>query len=196
MPIAEQFRERKLDRMRAGQAACDIVPLVSDPEIRVALVPLTEAEYLRSMEMAAALDVLSNRVALEFQERRQTNEILWAALRNPEDLSEHAWEDTSAMTVDLDTADINHLFDHYLEMVDQSSPSIDGIPEGEWDLLKKALQEIPWNELSGKQWYAAKRFLGSVFPTLLLDRSPGFSFTNQSTGMSDESEPASNVSQS
>jgi hypothetical protein len=52
-------------------------------------------------------------------------------------------------------------------MVETSSPSVDGIPAEELDDLKKALQEINWSELSGRQWYALRRFLFSIMPELL-----------------------------
>jgi len=182
--------------MRLGQATCDIVPLLSDPEIRVALVPLTEAEYQRSLEMAAAMDVMTTRLGMDYQERRQQAEILWMAIREPNDLSKQAWENADEMMTVLETHDINHLFDHYLELVDATSPAIDGVPPEELDNLKKVLGEIPWNELSGTQWYAAKRFLGAVMPTLPLAKSLGSSSIRSLTLMNDEEELAQNVSPS
>ena len=53
--VREKIRERRLERMRLGQAVCDYVDLVSDPEIRVCIVPLTEAQYLKVLEKVAAV---------------------------------------------------------------------------------------------------------------------------------------------
>jgi hypothetical protein len=196
MSTAEKLKERKLDRMRLGQAACDIVPLVSDPEIRVALVPLTEAEYLRSLELAAALATYENRIGLEFRERHQTAQIVWMATREPDNLKNKVWESAEAMMGDIEFHDINHLFDHYLEMVDQSSPAIDGVPPEDFEALKKVLQEISWNDLTGRQWYAAKRFLGSISNLLPPDRSHGFSLTKSLMSMNENLDSASNASES
>ena len=194
--LQEQIRERRLDRMRLGSAACDVVPLLSDPEIRVALVPLTEAEYQRSLETAAAMEVMTTQLGMEYAERRQQTEIIWMALREVNDLQKHGFGSSGEMLDELETQDINHLWDHYLEMVDTSSPAIDGVPPDELDNLKKVLQEIPWNELSGTQWYAAKRFLGSVLPTLPLARSLGSSSIKSLTLPSGNPEPAQTASQS
>ncbi len=196
MSLSEKIRERKLDRMRAGQAVCEFVTLLSDPEIRVAIVPLTEAELESCIEAAANIGMQNdNTLSLEYRERVQTREIVYRAVREDHDLSKLAFESSSAMAALLDAADINHVFDHYLEMVDRSSPSIDGVPEEEFENLKVTLQAINWNELSGKQWYAAKRFLSSISTMLLRDSSFGSSSNSQWTKMSEEETLAWNASE-
>ena len=187
---------RRLDRMRQGKAVAEFAPLVSDPSVRVALVPLTEAEYENSIKAAAMLVMPESRMGMEYRERWQTAEIIFQASRNPSDLAQHKWESIEEMKQETDFSDINHLFDLYLEMVDQSSPATDGISEEEFDELKKVLLTLPMNELSGRQWYALKRFLGSVFQTLLRDKLPGSTSTSLLTWMSDRQEPVSNVSES
>ena len=51
-----KIEERRLARMRQGQATCSYVSLISDPEIRVAIVPLTEAEYEQVLELVASIE--------------------------------------------------------------------------------------------------------------------------------------------
>ena len=97
------------------------------------------------------------------------------------------------VTAALESQDINFLMDMYLEMVDRTSPAIDGLDAEELEALKKALREINWNELSGKQWYAGKRFLLSIFPDLLSGRLHGFSSTSNSTTNNEESDSAPTV---
>jgi hypothetical protein len=187
---------KRLDRMRLGKAVCEYGNLLSNPEERVALIPLTEAEYENSIRAGAMQDVPDNLMAQEYRERIQTREIVFAAARNPSDLLEAKWASVEEMIEETESHDINHLFDIYLEMVDKSSPSAEGIPDEEFEAIKKVLQEIPMNELSGRQWYALKRFLGAILPLLLQGNSLGSISTSLSTWMKDDPEPAQSASRS
>jgi len=167
--------------MRLGQAVCTFVPLVSDPEIRLAMVPLTEAEFLQSLEAVAAIPGKDDLANSAMRDRRQAQEILARAIREPEDLMDRVYTTVEDMQEDLDVRDIDELFDKYSEMVHTSSPSADGIPPSEFEALKKALNEMDMSALSGQAWYALKRFLSTVTPSPLLDNSSGSFSINSST---------------
>jgi hypothetical protein len=147
----------------------------SDPEIRLAIVPLTEADYRNVLEKVAAVPSGDDLAGVQIKDRVQAEEILVRAIREEHDLTQLIYDDVEELTVDFEIHDIDHAIDCYNEMVFQSSPSLDGIPKEELENLKKALQEMDWNDLSGSAWYAAKRFLSKIMPSPLLDKSPGSS---------------------
>jgi len=180
-----KIRERRLSRMRNGQATCSYVNLVSDPEMKVALVPLNEAEYEQCLEIVADLQVQDNIAGFALRDRKQAQEILVRAIREESDLTERIYDDVPEMMADLDVSDIDQLIDEYNEMTELASPRIDGIPEEEIEQLKKALQEVEWSELSGRSWYAAKRFLGTIMPQLQRDNLLGSFSTKPSTTTSE-----------
>lgn len=167
--------------MRLGQAVCDFVPLVSDPEIRLAIVPLTEAEYLQALEAVAAIPGRDDLANSAMRDRRQAQEILARSIREPEDLTDRVYSTVEDLQEDLDVRDIDELFFRYQEMVHTSSPAADGIPPSEFEALKKALMEMDMNALSGPAWYALKRFLSTVTPSPLLDNNSGFTSISSST---------------
>ena len=171
----DKIRERRLARMRSGQATCDYVVLPSDPEIKLAIVPLTEADYRNVLEKVAAVDSGDDLAGVQIKDRVQAEEILVRAIREEHDLSVRVYDDVDELLEQFEIHDIDHAIDCYNEMVFQSSPSLDGIPPQELEHLKKALQEMDWNDLSGSAWYAAKRFLSKIMPSPLLDKSPGSS---------------------
>lgn len=189
MGTAASLIERRLDRMRLGQATCEIENLLSEPEVRVALVPLTEAEYDQCMEKVIKMSAPETIMGQQMRDRALTNETLLRAIREPDDLGKMMFENTNEMTQALEVADINFLIDMYFEMVDKSSPSLDGLNDEQIEDLKKVLEEMDWSELSGKQWFALKRFLSSLGPRQLTDKLLGSFLTRQSTGMKNESEP-------
>jgi len=176
-----RIKQRRLERMRLGQAACSFVPLVSDPEIRIAIVPLTEAEFEQCLEIVAMMEAQDNIAGFGLRDRRQAQEILVRAIREEDDLTQRVYDTIEEMMEDLESVDIDQLIDEYNEMTEQSNPKLDGIPEEEFDRLKKVLQEMDWNVLSGSAWYAAKRFLGKLPPELLLANGRGSISTNSST---------------
>lgn len=182
---AMKIKERRLERMRLGQAVCDYVALISDPETRLCMVPLTEAQYRQVLEAVAHLDMQDNLAGMSVRDRVQAQEILVRAIREESDLTQRVYDDINEMMEDLDQVDIDELFDKYQEMTEKASPSLEGIPPEELERLKKALQTMDWNALSGRAWYAAKRFLSEIMPTPLLDNSPGFTSTNSPTTTSE-----------
>lgn len=181
MGTSEKIRERRLDRMRLGQAVCDFVTLVSDPEMRVAIVPLTEAEYLQALELIAQIPGADNLAGASLKDRRQSQEILIRAIREPDDLTQRVYADVQEMMADLDVLDIDELIDRYTEMMYRSSPTAEGIPAEEWDDLKKVFMEMDLSGLSGRAWYALRRFLGEITPQLLAASALGSTSTKSST---------------
>ena len=171
--------------MRMGQATAEYVQLISDPEIRVALVPLTEAEFQESFTDAAKIVVGDNVAGLMVRERRARVQQVWRSCRASGDLSEMMFPTFEEFRESLTTADIDVLMDIYEEMTHELSPQIDQISPEELELLKKALAEMDWSVLSGRSWYAAKRFLGSLSEQQLMDNLPGSSSTMTLTGTSE-----------
>jgi hypothetical protein len=185
----EKIRQRRLDRMRLGQAACDFVVLPSDPEIRVAVVPLTEADYRNVLEKVSKLASSDDLAGIQIKDRVQAEEILVRAIREEHDLQTRVYDTAEELLEDFEVHDIDHAIDVYNVMVEKSSPSLEAIPEEELENLKKLLAAMDWNDLSGSAWYAAKRFLSRVSPQLLRARSLGSSPTSLLTETKDESEP-------
>lgn len=166
--VREQLVQRRLDRMRLGQAVCAYVTLPSDPEIRFALVPLSDAEAENALVLAAQMDVPDNVAGLMARDHRQKIELLASSVRDPEKLDNRLYRDGNELQQELEEGDVNALYDEYLEMSEKSNPSMEGIAPEEFDELKKVLLEIPWNDLSGRSWFAAKRFLGALYQDGLL----------------------------
>lgn len=171
--------------MRLGQAVCDVVTLPSDPEIKLSIVPLTEAEYLQALERVRDVKANDDLAGVTIRDRVQAQEIVLRAIREPDDLTKQIYDTTDEMLQDLEVGDIDALIDGYNEMVSKASPTLDGIPEEEMAYVKKTLLETNWSVLSGRSWYAAKRFLSSLSPELLQGNSPGSGSINSSTTTKD-----------
>jgi hypothetical protein len=166
--------------MRLGQSAGTVENLLSDPEERMALVPLTQGEYITSLQVAASLPLEDNIAGRMSRDEIQRSEILAVSCREIEDFTQRYYANGEAVR-ELEAHDLNHLFDSYMEMTHEQSPRADGMSEGDFSELKKALQTIQWSELSGPQWYAAQRFLNSIRNDLLMGNVPGSSQTLKST---------------
>lgn len=167
MATKQEIKERRLERMRLGQAVCDFVKLPSDDQLRLCIVPLMEAEYRQVLEKVAVISAPDNLAGMQLRDRTQAQEICVRAIRDESDLSRRLFDTVEEMMEDLEQVDIDQVIDQYNEMVERSSPSLDGIPDEELEHLKKVLQEMDWNALSGRAWYAAKRFLSEISPQLL-----------------------------
>jgi hypothetical protein len=182
---AERLKQRRLDRMRLGQAVCDYVVLPSDRETRMCIVPLTEAQYLQALNKVAQLPNDENLAGVAVKDRVQGQEILVRAIREEKDFSQQVFDTVEEMLEMLDVGDVDELIDRYNEMVHKSSPALDSIPMGEIEEIKKALQIMEWSELSGPAWYALKRFLFRIMPSPLLDNTLGSTSTSSSTTTSE-----------
>ena len=197
MTILDEIRENKrLSRMRLGQEAPDIVPLKTVPGVRVALVPLSEGEFAIALEQAAQVDAPDNAYGVEMRDRLLQQFTLVFAIRDPLDPSKRVFESVADMIKEFEPLEINHLMDCYGRMVENSSPSIDGFTDEDLDTLKKALQTIEWNALSGKPWWHLKNFLLTITPEQLPGNSYGSALTNKLIGTSDEPESTPGASES
>jgi hypothetical protein len=189
MATKEKLKKRRLDRMRLGQAVCDWVVLPSDPETRMAVVPLSEADYISVLNKVATMEFRDDMAGLAMRERVQSQEILIHAIREPDDFSRKVYATVEELIDEenggLTQIDVDEAIEVYNEMIHVGSPAIDGIPPGEFVELKKVLQEMDWNALSGRQWYAAKRFLSAISPRPLLDNSLGYGSTQKLTTTND-----------
>lgn len=181
----ERIKERRLDRMRLGQAVCSYVEIPSDPGMKLCIVPLTEAQYKQVLEKVAKLVVPDDLAGVQLRDRTQAEEILVRSIREEHDLTQRVYNTSEEMGEDFNDYDVDHLIDEYNEMTHRSSPSLDGIPPQELENLKKALQKMDWNALSGSAWFAAKRFLSRISPTPLLDNSLGSTSTQSRTTTSE-----------
>jgi hypothetical protein len=171
--------------MRLGQTVCDVVDLPSDSEIRLCIVPLTEAQFLQALEKVRDVRANDDLPGMAIRDRVQAQEILVRAIREESDLTQMVYSSTEEMLEDLEVADIDALIDGYNEMIAKSSPSLDGIPDVELEELKKIFQTMEWSDLSGRSWYAAKRFLSTLSPEQLQVNSHGSTSTNSATTTSD-----------
>ena len=171
--------------MRMGQAVCDYVRLPSDEELRLCIVPLTEAEYLQVLEAVRDFKASDDLPGMAVRDRVQAQEILVHAIREEDDLQKRVYQSIEELREDLEVGDIDELIDRYNEMTANSSPRLDSIPEEEFEELKKLLQTMDWSALSGRSWYAAKRFLGTIQEQLLQGNSHGSTSTNSLTTTSE-----------
>lgn len=174
--------------MRLGQVACTMVTLPSDEEIRLALVPLSGAERLNATQAAANITVLDNVAGLMSRDHVQKVEVLAASIRDPKDLTKKLFRDGYDLQEELIETDIDFVYDYYLEMTENANPTVDAIPPEEFDVLKKVLQEIDLSGLSGRSWYALKRFLGAMIQDGLLTGNSLGSISNTKLITMNESE--------
>lgn len=181
----DKIRQRRLDRMRLGQAVCDYVTLPSDSEIRLCIVPLTEADYLQVLEKVRDVPAKDDLPGMTIRDRTMAQEIVLRSIREESDLSVRVYDFVEDMLEDLEVSDVDDVYDAYMEMTARSSPVLDGIPPEEFEEIKKLLQVMDWNALSGRSWYALKRFLSTITPSPLLDNSPGSTSTKSSTTTSE-----------
>jgi hypothetical protein len=181
----DRIRERRLERMRLGQAVCDYVEMPSDPEIRVCIVPLTEAQYRQVLEKVGSVKFPDDMAGAAIKDRVLAQETLVRAIREEHKLTERVYDSVDDLMEDFDVYDVDHVIDCYNEMVEKASPSIDGLTPEDLDRLKKVLPTMDWNALSGSAWYAAKRFLSRISQVPLLDNSPGSTSTNSLTTTSE-----------
>jgi hypothetical protein len=178
----------RLRRMRLGQDAPEFVTLRSDPEIRMVLVPLTEAEYQFGLTSAMNLPAEDNEVGRMYRDRWQQVTDMWNALREPYDVSKRVFNSVQEMVEELGADDINHISECYFRMVDDSSPALDGVTDEQLEDIKKALMTIDWSVLSGKAWWHLKNFLLNLTQEQLKVKLPGSLSTENLTMTNDEAE--------
>jgi hypothetical protein len=186
----------RLRRMRLGQDAPEFEYLRSNPEIRVALVPLTEAENEYSLKAAMQLPAEDNTQGLLYRDRWQQMCDLWQATREPHDIEKKVFESVEEMTTELEARDINYLSEAYMRMLDESTPLQDGVTDEQLEELKKAFVTIDWSVLSGKAWWHLKQCLSYLGQEPLKVKLPGSSSMASLTGRSDETTSTTPADQS
>lgn len=190
MGLREEIRESsRLTRIRQGQDAFDWADIPSMPGIRVAMVPLAEAEEQAGLMAAAALDVPDNLAGIQARQRVGTVHDVWASLRMPNNLREHVFESPDAMVSQLEPTDIDYLFEQLVTLQDYVSPSLAKLSDKEVEELKKDFVAIDWKDLSGKQANALVLALSRLLPQLLQDKlfSPSYTSNSMSRTTNDES---------
>ncbi len=186
------YKENRLAKMRLGQAACEITTLPSDDETMVALVPLTDSEYIRALEIADSAMVGDNPAGFAVRDELQKQHVIYFATREVGNLESKFFDDTTEAG-ELAAHDIDHLYDVYLEMVANQSPSLFGLNDADFEALKKAWSMIEWSELTGQQWYAAQRFVNSIQPLLVQGSFSGSLSTRSSTMTNENETPVENA---
>lgn len=173
--------------MRMGQTVGEPVQVPS-MGVTVQLVPLTEAEvmagflWLQSLELRAMDGRAEHYVA-----RRSVSHDVWTAMREPEDTGKKVYETLEEMESELDSSDIDFLAMELNVLMNYASPSLANMTEEELVNLKKACQDLPWNELTGSQAAAARIFITTLWPRLLPDNSLGSTSTESSMETSETS---------
>lgn len=189
--------------MRMGQAYWEPLTLPSlkaqngDP-IRLAQVPLTEAETQQGIVAAASVDIPATNNLAEITVRNRAAQVsdVWYSLRDPDDLSQKAFESVEEMVDTLEPTDVDIAVDSLAMMMDYASPSLDGLSEEALNDLKKAFVATEWSALSGRRWAAVKLCCQVLTPELLQAKLSGSTSTESSTLMSDEEESIQPVSPS
>lgn len=184
-------QSKRVARMRMGQEVADYAALKSNPEVRVALVPLMEKEYQQALEAAASWDVPDNAYGTEVRDRTLQVYTLLYAIRQVGNESERVFSSIEQMLdpdTGLEAVDVNYLSEFYTRMVEHSSPAYDGLDNEQLDALKKALVTIDWNALSGRCWWHLKGVFSTLPVGLPLDNSPSASSILSWIGRSAEEE--------
>jgi hypothetical protein len=187
-----EHKENRLAKMRLGQSACEITELPSAPDTRVALVPLTDSEYIRALEVADKAPVGDNPAGFAVRDELQKQSVIYFSAREFGDLESMFFDDLSEAG-ELDTHDIDFLYDVYLEMISNQSPSLFGLTDDDFEALKKVWTMIEWNALTGQQWYAAQRFINSIRTELHLASYSGSSSTSNLTQTNESGSPAASA---
>jgi hypothetical protein len=173
-----EYKNRRLERLRLGQSTYEKVHMLDDPEVEFALIPATEAEYSNSLQEADRVEAGNNPAGAAFRDEIQRKVLLFHVSRSLSDLNVKFF-DSYADVDELETHQVNYMYDTYLEMVAESSPSMMGLSEEDFMHLKKALPRIEWSDLSGPEWYAAQRFLNSIRGRLLTASYSGSTSTKK-----------------
>lgn len=184
----------RMTRMRLGQQAFEWLELPSlkgldgVTPVRVAQVPLTEAEVQQGLMAAAMLEIPDNMAGYTARNRASQTSDVWLSMREPDNLTELVFGSVDEMCDTLEPTDIDLAVDSLAVMMDYASPALDGLDEKAVEDLKKDFAAMDWSELSGRRWAAVKLCCQILVPELLQAKLSGFSSTASLTTTSDESE--------
>jgi hypothetical protein len=187
--IIEAIREGdRVKRMRIGQNVADYATLLTNPEVRIAIVPLLERESEDAWSAAANQEVQNNQYGIEMRDKVLKRYTLFHALRTPGDVEQRVFSSPDELADTLDDIDVDHLMDEYRRIVDYSSPALDGLTPEMIEELKKAFVTIDLNALTGKQWWLVKELFMTLTAEQLPDKSLSLSSIQSLTGRNDEPE--------
>lgn len=187
--IIDAIREGdRAKRMRIGQGVGEYAALLTNPEVRMAIVPLREWEAEEAWSAAASVDVDNNAYGIEKRDKVLKRHTLFHALRLPGNVEERVFDSVESVGKELDDIDVDHLMDEYRRIVNYASPAIDGMTPEMLDDLKKAFETIDLNALTGKQWWLVKELFMTLTVDQLTDRSHLPSSIQSLTGKNDEGE--------
>jgi hypothetical protein len=189
MGLREQIiSNNRLARMRLGQEAPELIAIPSTPDVRMAQVPLTEAEIQRGVIAAASLEVDDNAAGLTARNRACLHSDVFHSLREPADVSKFVFHDVDDMLANLQGSDLDFLADSLTTLNDYASPAVDGLTDKELSELKKAFGETDWSALTGRQWAALKLACTALFPEILAVSLRGSSSTESLTTTTENDE--------
>lgn len=168
-----RLQERRLERMRQGQQTAEIEKIPSDPEIRVALVPLLEGEYDECQKAAAEVHMPDNVAGATVRDREERRQVVYRASREVDDYSKQAFPSAHQMSQVIEPTDVNYLYSSYVQMISKFSPSISTLEPDEIDFLSDLFVNLDWKDLSGEQVFALSRFLSTLRQEQLMGSLPG-----------------------
>jgi hypothetical protein len=183
----------RLSRLRMGNAVFEYIEFESlagdDGPVRLAQVPLSEAEVQQGILAAASVELPATNNMAEMTARNRAAQVsdVWYSLRTPDDLSVKAFESADQLAETLSPTEIDRAVDSLAVMMDYASPALDGISEEDLEELKKNFAKTDWSELSGRRWAAVKLCCQVLLPELLQVKLSGSTSTESSTQRSEES---------
>lgn len=186
----DKMQENRLAKLREGQAAGEICLI--DDDTRCVLVPLTDGEWLKALSIADRYETAGSEAGFMAREEMLKEATLLFACREMFDFSQNFFNGLDEVA-SLDHHVIHRMYDEYLEMIAVASPPFLALGEEELEILKKVWGQIEWSELTGRQWYAAQRFLNSIRPNSRQGNSFGLQSTKSSTPMNTAQDSAANA---
>lgn len=197
MGLREEIREAsRIARIRMGQEAFEWCDIPSLEGIRVAMVPLTEAEEQQGLIASSKLDVPDNIVGYQVRQRVGQVHNVWMSCRLPDDLRRYIWDTPEAMMDEIEPTDVDYMFEALVTLQDYASPSLAKLSDKEVEEVKKAFVAIDWKGLTGRQANALVLALSRLLPEELQARLFSSSFTQSWTGKTESDESTSDASAS
>lgn len=195
--VREKILEaQRLKRMRLGQEVCEFVEFVSVEDLRLALVPLNDAEVQSGVIAAAELDLPDNFATMQARNHASQASDVWNALRDPQDWSVKAFASVHEMQTTLDPADIENTFDQLTVLMTYASPTLDGLSDEVLAALKDNFAQMDLNALSGRARAALRLFFSLSLPDVLRANSSGSTSTDSSTEKNESEESTTSASPS
>lgn len=189
MTILEEIRaNNRVARMRMGQNVPDYVQLRSNPEIRMAVVPLLEKEAQAAWAAAASADIPDNAYGVEVRDKILVSHRLFYALREPDNLDKKVFESAEQLMAELQDQDVEHLAEAWQAVTEYASPALEGFSDEMLDDLKKVFETIDLSGLSGRAWWLLKAFFMTTSVEQLRAKSHLLSSIQNSIGTNDEIE--------